>query len=113
MSLAVAFWQVLGLEITYGGPTAPFTSLIFGSNFVNLQLVDQSNGDIRPRAWGRVVFHVDSPDEIWNRFTSAGYEAETEPNNASWGERFFHIVDPDGHELSFARPLGQDEAGRA
>jgi hypothetical protein len=21
------------------------------------------------------------------------------------GERFFHITDPDGHELSFARPL--------
>jgi uncharacterized glyoxalase superfamily protein PhnB len=23
----------------------------------------------------------------------------------SWGERYFHIVDPDGHELSFARPI--------
>ncbi|MEC8370717.1 MAG: VOC family protein, partial [Pseudomonadota bacterium] len=21
------------------------------------------------------------------------------------GERYFHITDPDGHELSFARPL--------
>jgi hypothetical protein len=25
--------------------------------------------------------------------------------NAPWGERCFHIHDPDGHELSFARPL--------
>ncbi|MEE9270499.1 MAG: VOC family protein, partial [Candidatus Krumholzibacteria bacterium] len=24
---------------------------------------------------------------------------------AEWGERYFHITDPDGHELSFARPL--------
>jgi uncharacterized glyoxalase superfamily protein PhnB len=22
-----------------------------------------------------------------------------------WGERFFHVTDPDGHELSFAWPL--------
>ncbi|MQG14065.1 MAG: VOC family protein, partial [SAR202 cluster bacterium] len=23
----------------------------------------------------------------------------------SWGERYFHINDPDAHELSFAKPL--------
>ncbi len=109
MSRAVAFWQVLGLETTYGGSAEPFTSLIFGSNFVNLQLVDDSSDDIGPRGWGRVVFHVDSPDEVWNRFASAGYESETEPKDAPWGERFFHIVDPDGHELSFARRLHHDE----
>ena len=22
-----------------------------------------------------------------------------------WGERFFHLADPDGHGLGFARPL--------
>ncbi|MGH8701888.1 MAG: VOC family protein, partial [Burkholderiales bacterium] len=27
------------------------------------------------------------------------------PADAPWGERYFHISDPDGHELSFARPL--------
>jgi len=27
------------------------------------------------------------------------------PQNAPWGERFFHIADPDGHELSFAEVL--------
>jgi uncharacterized glyoxalase superfamily protein PhnB len=27
------------------------------------------------------------------------------PRDAEWGERFFHLSDPDGHELSFARPL--------
>ena len=25
--------------------------------------------------------------------------------DAEWGERFFHPIDPDGHEFSFARPL--------
>ena len=28
------------------------------------------------------------------------------PYDASWGERFFHIHDADGHELSFAQLLG-------
>jgi uncharacterized glyoxalase superfamily protein PhnB len=27
------------------------------------------------------------------------------PQDASWGERYFHLADPDGHELSFARPI--------
>ena len=27
------------------------------------------------------------------------------PRDATWGERYFHIVDPDGHELSFAQPI--------
>ncbi len=25
--------------------------------------------------------------------------------DAEWGERFFHLTDPDGNELSFAWPL--------
>jgi uncharacterized glyoxalase superfamily protein PhnB len=29
------------------------------------------------------------------------------PMNASWGERFFHMRDPDGYQLSFAMPVGR------
>jgi hypothetical protein len=29
-----------------------------------------------------------------------------------WGERYFHLTDPDGHALSFARPL-RDTDGTA
>jgi uncharacterized glyoxalase superfamily protein PhnB len=35
---------------------------------------------------------------------AAGLQAES-PRDAGWGERFFHITDPDGHELSFAELL--------
>ena len=28
------------------------------------------------------------------------------PTDAPWGERYFHLRDPDGHELSFAKLLG-------
>jgi hypothetical protein len=30
------------------------------------------------------------------------------PRDAEWGERYFHLHDPDGHELSFAQPVAQD-----
>jgi uncharacterized glyoxalase superfamily protein PhnB len=36
---------------------------------------------------------------------AAGIQPDTAPRDAEWGERFFHLTDPDGHELSFARPL--------
>ena len=29
----------------------------------------------------------------------------TAVSDASWGERFFHIIDPAGHELAFAAPV--------
>jgi uncharacterized glyoxalase superfamily protein PhnB len=39
------------------------------------------------------------------RALAAGLSPETDPADAPWGERYFHLSDPDGHELSFARPL--------
>ena len=30
---------------------------------------------------------------------------EGEPVDAKWGERYFHVLDPDGYRLSFATPL--------
>jgi uncharacterized glyoxalase superfamily protein PhnB len=30
---------------------------------------------------------------------------ENEPTNAPWGERFFHMRDPNGYQLSFAMPI--------
>ena len=44
-------------------------------------------------------------DAFYARAVAAGLEPDTAPADAPWGERFFHLTDPDGHELSFARPL--------
>ena len=35
---------------------------------------------------------------------AAGYTPDTAPADAPWRERYYHIADPDGHEISFARP---------
>jgi uncharacterized glyoxalase superfamily protein PhnB len=42
---------------------------------------------------------------MYRKALAAGLTPEFEPADAPWGERYFHIVDPDGHELSFAKPL--------
>lgn len=102
MAAAVAFYTALGFPTVHGGPTAPFTTLRAGSGFVNLQL-DETR-DPRGPIWGRVIFFVADVDATHARAVAAGYEPVTGPADASWGERYFHIHDPDGHELSFARP---------
>jgi len=52
-----------------------------------------------------LILHVDDVDTIYERLTSAGLSPDAPPEDASWGERYFHISDPDGHELSFAKSL--------
>lgn len=36
MAKAVAFYRALGLELSYGGPDAAFTSFRCGTSFINL-----------------------------------------------------------------------------
>ena len=57
-----------------------------------------------PTRWGRLIFYVTDVDALWNHLKDRGFDPEI-PRDASWGERYFHMPDPDGHELSFARPL--------
>jgi catechol 2,3-dioxygenase-like lactoylglutathione lyase family enzyme len=101
MPTAVSFYASFGFHIAYGGPAATFTSLHMGEAYVNLTL----RPDHSPVWWGRVIFHVDDVDALYHAITSQGLTPATPPRNAAWGERFFHIVDPDGNELSFAKPL--------
>jgi catechol 2,3-dioxygenase-like lactoylglutathione lyase family enzyme len=102
MARAVRFYRALGFSIRYGGEHASFTSFHAGSSYLNLIA---RSGD-HPRSWwGRVIFYVSDVDAFHARAAAAGLTPDTAPADASWGERFFHLTDPDGHELSFARRL--------
>jgi len=104
MAEAVAFYEALGFHLLYGGQEAPFTSFRVGAGYLNLQLDTVGS----PRStWGRVVLWVDDVDAMYRRALTAGFDPETSPADAPWGERYFHIHDPDGHELSFARLLSR------
>lgn len=109
MAQAVAFYEALGFQLRYGGAEAPFTSFRIGPGFLNLEL--EAAGPSRQPVWGRVVFWVDDVDAMYQRALAAGVDPETTPADASWGERYFHVRDRDGHELSFASPLRQTRRG--
>ena len=104
MACAVRFYRMLGLAVIHGGEGASFTSFRMGANFLNLilQPVDREWS-----WWGRLIFYDDDVDGLYRRIIAAGCRPEAPPRDAEWGERFFHITDPDGHELSFAWPLGR------
>lgn len=111
MASSVAFYADLGFPVHYGGPHEPFTSFRAGTGFLNLQLVD--HWEPPEVVWGRVILWVHDVDAVHTRALAAGRRPSTEPADAPWGERYFHISDPAGHELSFACPLGTRERGDA
>jgi len=102
MGRAVRFYRTLGFELLYGGEDAQFTSLRAGTGYLNLIV---QPAERRWSWWGRVIFYDSDVDALHARAIAAGYRPDSEPRDAQWGERFFHITDPDGHELSFAWPL--------
>ena len=102
MAASLRFYLSLGFRLSYGGEEATFSSFGVGAGHLNLEL---SATYSRHPGWGRVIFYVSDVDALHQRALDLGYEPSTAPANASWGERYFHISDPDGHELSFARLL--------
>jgi uncharacterized glyoxalase superfamily protein PhnB len=102
MACAVQFYRRLGFVIRYGGESAAFTSFHAGAGYLNLiaQGADRSLS-----WWGRVIFYVSDVDAFYRATLAQGLEPSFPPRDAVWGERYFHITGPDGHELSFAKPV--------
>lgn len=101
MGRALGFYASLGFSLTRGGPDAPLSSFQLGP--VAFNLIAQPHHAIE--GWGRVIFHVSDVDACYARAVDLGLHPHDAPRDAPWGERFFHLTDPDGHELSFARLL--------
>jgi catechol 2,3-dioxygenase-like lactoylglutathione lyase family enzyme len=100
MGAAVRFYRLVGFEMLYGGESANFTSFRAGASYLNLIAQPAKIG-----WWGRAIFYESDVDGLYARLVAAGIEPSAPPRDASWGERFFHVSDPDGHEISFAWPL--------
>jgi uncharacterized glyoxalase superfamily protein PhnB len=101
MARAVPFYAALGFGLRYGGEAAAFTSFSAGNACLNLT----TEGSERDWSWwGRIIFYVADVDALYRQALEAGLQPQAAPRDATWGERFFHITDPDGHELSFATP---------
>src|SRR5258706_5222215 len=103
MARAFRFYQALGFELLRGDADATFASFKAGRQYLNLVRQEDSQAGGR---WGRVIFYVSDVDATYRRALAHGITPEFAPRDAAWGERYFHVVDFDGHEISFAKPLG-------
>lgn len=108
MSRSVRFYETLGFRCRKGGAEADFTTFDLGDTSLNLIAGEMSE---RTRWWGRVIFHVADVDALYALTSMQGLKPHAPPRNAEWGERFFHLSDPEGHELSFARPFTNPDSG--
>jgi catechol 2,3-dioxygenase-like lactoylglutathione lyase family enzyme len=108
--------NIPGFRLTYGGSNDSFTTFEIGADmpkmFLNLELATnrKSEYDISSKHFGRVIFYTDNVDKLYSYFKnneeiSNTILFENEPMDAPWGERYFHISEPDGYQLSFAEPL--------
>jgi len=102
MADSVEFYSSLGFELKSGGPQAGFSTFRAGHQYLNIIATLEE-----PSWWGRIIFWVSDVDRIYTRALEAGWSPEAPPHDADWGERYFHVRDPDGHELSFARRLAE------
>ena len=102
MARSVRFYAALGFALRYGGASSSFSSFSAGNACLNVTV---EGSDREWSWWGRVIFHVADVDLLYRQALAAGLQPQAPPRDASWGERYFHIADPDGHELSFAAPL--------
>ena len=89
------------MEIIYGGEDGCFSSL--RAKDTNAPILNLEQGHAVTR-WGRMIFYVADVDAFWAYLRGKGFHPES-PRDAARGERYFHMSDPEGHELSFARPL--------
>ncbi len=102
MSRAVQFYQTLGFPVIYGGTDAPFTSFQAGTGYLNL-VAQPANRQWS--WWGRVIFYVSDVDAFYEHAVASELRPDTPPRDGECGERYFHLTDPDGHEISFAKRL--------
>ena len=102
MRASVRFYKdILGLRVLYGGEDASFSSLCTKDESHTILNIEQGEAITN---WGRIIFYVSDVDKFWAYLKEKGFNPER-PRDAGWGERYFHMLDPDGHELSFAQPL--------
>ena len=112
MKRSVEFYsKIPNFKIVYGGSEAQFTSFLIDDavkSYLNLKL-----GKTHSTDFGRIIFYTDDVDVLFaymqdDKTVSELGKFESKPQDAIWGERFFHMLDPDGYKMSFATPLGDE-----
>ena len=115
MNISCMFYsKIPGFKLAYGGsPSDLFTSYEIqnSSVFLNLELFEMTNNqESQSKNDVKIILHTEDVDELYYYFKNDKNISrlilfENAPTDASWGERYFHIRDPDGYLLSFAKTI--------
>jgi uncharacterized glyoxalase superfamily protein PhnB len=109
---SIAFYRLLGIDFPEDGEGHIEATLASGTRF----MLDSEDvvTSFRPD-WTREVgnqlalaFECSSPaevDETYARVKAAGFDAETEPWDAFWGQRYAQLRGPDGVPIDLYAPL--------
>ena len=113
-------WQfyskIPGLTLRYGGPDSSFTSFEMTDEFnnsksyINLELTNRLKFDTN---FGRIIIYSKNVDNLYEYFKQDQdicrlIKLKNKPVDGAWGERYFHILDPEKYELSFAQLIDQN-----
>jgi hypothetical protein len=74
------------------------------------------NGSDRRKYFRRIIFHTEDIDKLYsylrnNEDISNTILFEDKPKDVPWGKRYFYLREPDGYQLSFAKPLEKRKTG--
>jgi len=110
MERSCKFYSAIpGFRLVCGGASDSFTTYEvekYSKMYLNLELRKEDSS----KDFGRIIFHTSNVDELYaylkkdDNISKLG-SFENEPTSATWGERFFHMRDPNGYQLSFAMPI--------
>ena len=104
MARSLEFYRQLGLQV----PDTPDEGHVNVDIADGIRLMMDSEAELRKfrpdweRATGNqlaLAFECESPaqvDEVYARVSAAGFQADKEPWDAFWGQRYAQLRDPDG-----------------
>jgi len=113
-------WQfyskIPGLILRYGGPDSSFTSFEMNDevnnskSYINLEITNRLKFDTN---FGRIIIYSKNVDNLYEYFKqdqeiSRLIKLKNKPVDGAWGERYFHILDPEEYELSFAQLIDKN-----
>jgi uncharacterized glyoxalase superfamily protein PhnB len=104
MARSLEFYRLLGLSV----PDTPEAGHVNIDVARGMRVMIDSEAEVRKfrSDWDRttgnqcaLAFECESPaqvDALYARVTAAGFEADKEPWDAFWGQRYAQVRDPDG-----------------
>jgi uncharacterized glyoxalase superfamily protein PhnB len=109
---SIAFYRLLGVSLPEDGDGHIEATLSNGTRFMldAEEVVRSFRPDWRREIGNQLAlaFECASPaevDEIYGQVTEAGFQADKEPWDAFWGQRYAQLRDPDGVPVDLFAPL--------